>query len=176
VGNHRVRTIGSEWRNLAEGLLRVEALEAQFRFEWGPQLEEARRKRNEAELRKLRGRGHAALVAASVLALLLFVMALALLLLYPPSVAFVLVLSLVLPAVLVLYGLWALFHTPSPLPDPSDLSGRWWATISKDAPSARHSGPALSARRYGDVGEEAFVSYLAQELPEEYSASPIVGK
>jgi hypothetical protein len=165
-----VRTIGSEWRNLAEGLLRVEALEARFRFEWGPRLDVARRKRNEAELRKFRGRGRTALVAASVLALILFVVALALLLLYPPAVAFVLVLALVIPAVLVLYGVWALFHTPSPLPDPSDLSGRWWATISERAPSARRSGSDLSARRYGDVGEAAFVSYLARELPEEYVA------
>jgi Nuclease-related domain len=165
-----VRTIGSEWRNLAEGLLHVEALEAQFRFEWGPRLEEARRKKHEAELWKLRGRGRTALVAASVLAMVLFVVALALLLLYPPAVAFVLVMALAIPAVLVLYGIWGLFHTPSPLPDLSDLSGRWWATISERAPSARRSGPALSARRYGDVGEAAFVSYLARELPEEYVA------
>ncbi len=147
-----MRTIGYEWRNLAEGLLRVEALQARFRFEWGPRLEVARKKRHEAQLRKLRERGHAALDAASVLAVLLFVMALALLLLYPPAVAFVLVLALVIPAVLVLYGAWALFHTPSPLPDPSDLSGQWWATISKSAPSARRSGPAPSGRRYEDVG------------------------
>jgi hypothetical protein len=165
-----VRTIGSEWRNLAEGLLRVEALEAQFRFEWGPRIEVARKKRHEAELRKLRGRVHTALVAASVLALLLFVMALASLRLYPPAVAFVLVLALVVPAVLVLYSVWALFHTPSPFPNPSDLSGRWWETISKSAPSARRSGPALSAQRYGDVGEAAFLSYLAHQLPEEYVA------
>lgn len=61
--------------------MRVEALEAQFRAEWSPRLEEARRKRNEAELLSLRGRGRAALVAASIVALLLFAMALLLLLL-----------------------------------------------------------------------------------------------
>ena len=165
-----MRSIGPEWRNLAEGLVHVEALEARFRAERGPRLEEARRKRNEAELRRLRKRGCAALVAASIVALLLFVVALLLLLLSPPTTAVVLVLALVVPAVLVLYGVWALFHTPDPLPDPSDLSGRWWATISGHALSARRSGPALSARRYGDEGEAAFVSLLAHELPEEYVA------
>jgi len=51
--NHRVRSIGPEWRDLAGGLLRSEALEARFRAEWDSRLEEARRKRNEAELRRL---------------------------------------------------------------------------------------------------------------------------
>lgn len=140
-----MRSIGPEWRNLAEGLLRVEALEARFCAEWGPRLEEARRKRNEAELRRLRGRGHAALVAASVVALLLFAVALVLLLLSPSAGTVVLVLALVIPVVLALYGVWALLHIPDPLPDPSDLSGRWWATISGHALSVRRSGPALSA-------------------------------
>jgi hypothetical protein len=165
-----VRSIGPEWRNLAEGLLRVETLEAQFRAEWGPRLEETRRERNEAELRRLRGRGRAALVAASALALLLFAVALVLLLLSPLAVTVVLVLALVIPAVLVLYGVWALLHIPDPLPDPSDLSGRWWGTISGRTLSVQRSGPALSARRYGDEGEAAFVSHLAGELPEEYVA------
>ena len=150
--------------------MRVEALEARFRAEWGPRLEEARRERNAAELRKLRGRGHAALVAASVVALLLFVVALLLLLLSSPATTVVLVLALVVPAVLALYGVWALLHTPDPLPDPSDLSGQWWATISGSALSVRRSGSALSARRYGDEGEAAFVSHLARELPEDYVA------
>ena len=39
-----MRTIAPQCRNLAEGFLRVEALEARFRAEWGPRLEEARRK------------------------------------------------------------------------------------------------------------------------------------
>ena len=150
--------------------MRVEALEAHFRAEWGPQLEEARRKRNEAELQRLRGRGYAALVAASIVALLLFAVALLLLLLSSPATTVVLVLALVVPAVLTLYGVWDLLHTPDPLPDPSDLSGRWWATISGSALSVQRSGPALSARRYGDVGEAAFISYLAGKLPEEYVA------
>lgn len=165
-----MRSIGPEWRNLAEGLLRVEALEACFRAEWGPRLEEARRNRNEAELRRLRGRGRAALVVASVLALLLFAVALVLLLLSTPAAAVVLVLALLVPAVLVLYGVWALLHTPALLPDPSDLSGRWWATISGRTLFVQRSGPTLSARRYGDMGEAAFVSHLAGELPEGYVA------
>jgi hypothetical protein len=120
-----VRNIGPEWRNLAEGLLRVEALEASFRAEWDTQLEEARRKRNEAELQRLRGRGRVALVAASIAALLLFAGAIGLLLFSSPAAPLVLVLALVVPAVLALYGFWALLHTPDPLPDPSDLSGQW---------------------------------------------------
>ena len=165
-----MRIIGPEWRNLTEGLLRAEALEARFRAEWGPWLEEVQRKRNEAELRRLRRRGQAALVAACVVALLLFAVALVLLLLSLPAVTLVLVLALVAPAVLALYGVWALIHTPGPLPDPSDLSDRWWATISRRTLSVQRSGPTLSARRYGDEGEAAFVSYLAGELPEEYVA------
>jgi hypothetical protein len=165
-----VRNIGPEWRKLAEGFMRVEALEAQVRAEWGLRLEEARKERNEAELRRLRGRGRTALVTASVVALLLFAMVLLLLLLSSPATTVVLVLALIVPAVLTLYGVWALLHTPASLPDPSDLSGRWWATISGSALSVRRSDPALSARRYGDVGEAAFVSHLAHELSEEYVA------
>ncbi len=122
-----MRNIGPQWRNLAEGLLRVEALEARFRAEWSPRLEEAWRKRSEAEVQRLRGRGRAALITASVVALLLLAVALVLLLVFPLEVvAAVLVLqALVVPAVLALYGVWALRHIPDPLPDPSDLSGRW---------------------------------------------------
>jgi hypothetical protein len=165
-----MKSIGPEWRNLAEGLLRVEALEAQFRTKWGLRLEEAQRKRKEAELQRLRRRGHSALVAASVVALLLFAMALLLLLLSSPATTVALVLALVVPAVLILYGVWALLHTPASFPDPSDLSGRWWATLSGSGLSVRRSAPPLSARRYGDVGEAAFISYLVGGLPEEYVA------
>jgi hypothetical protein len=49
-----VRNIGYEWRDLAEGFLRVEALEARFRAEWGSRLERARRERMEAERQKAR--------------------------------------------------------------------------------------------------------------------------
>jgi hypothetical protein len=165
-----VRSIGPEWRDLAEGFTRAEVLEARFRDEWGPRLEEARRKMHEAELRKLRGRGRIVLVVAIVMALLLFALALVLLLLSLPVATVVLVLALVVPAGLVLYGVWALVHTPAPLPDPSDLSGRWWSTLSGRTLSVQRSGPALSARGYGDVGEAAFVSHFASELPEEYVA------
>ncbi len=165
-----MRSIGPEWRDLAEGFTHVEALEARFRAIWGPRLEEARRRRQEGELRRLRGRGHTALVAASIVALLLFAMALLLLLFSSPATIVVLVLAFVVPAVLTLYGVWALLHTPAPFPDPSDLSGRWWKTISEPVLSVRRSGPALTARGYGDVGEAAFVSHLAGQLPEEYVA------
>ena len=165
-----MRSIGPEWRNLADGLVLVETLEARFRAEWGPRFEAARKERNEAELRRLRGRGQAALVAAVVLRLLLFVVALVLLLLSLPAAPVVLVLALVVPTVPAFYGVWALLHTPDPLSDPADLSGRWWATISGRALSVRRSGPTLSARRYGYEGEAAFVSHLAGELPDEYVA------
>jgi len=36
--------------------------------------------------------------------------------------------------------------------------------------SVQRSGPALSARHYGDEGEKIFVSHLAGALPEEYVA------
>ena len=114
-----MRDIGPEWRNLAEGLLRVEALEAQFRAEWGPRLEEARRERAEAEQLRIRGRGRAALIAASVLALLLLAVAFAVSLLFPlEPVAALTVLAILVPAVPAVYGVWALRHVPAPLPIP----------------------------------------------------------
>jgi hypothetical protein len=166
-----VRNIGPEWRNLAEGLLRVEALEAQFRAEWGLRLEEARRKRIEAERQRARRRGRAVLIAASVVALLLCVVTIVILLFFPLEiVATVFVLALVVPVTLALYGVWSLLRTPHPLPVPLDLSDRWWRTISGRTLSVQRSGPALSERRYGDEGEEAFVSYLTAALPKEYVA------
>jgi Nuclease-related domain len=166
-----VRNIGSEWRNLAEGLLRVEALETQFRAEWGPRLEEARKERNEAERRRAKELGRAALVAASVVALLLSAVVLALLLFFPLEVVVAFFfLALVVPITLALYGVWSLLRNPDSFPVTSNLSDRWWGTISGRTPSVRHSGPALPARGYGDEGEEAFVSYLARALSKEYVA------
>ncbi len=163
-----MKNISSEWRNLAEGLLRVETLEAKFRAEWGPRLEKARRDRQEAERQRNRRLGRAAVIAA--LALTLLLLAAALVLHSSPAGTVVLLLAIMLPAVLILGGLGLLFRTPDSLPDPSDLIGQWWGTVSGHTSSVRRSGPALSARHYGDVGEEVFVSHLTGWLSGEYVA------
>lgn len=178
AGNRRVRNIAPQWRNLAEGFLGVEDLEARFRAEWGPRLEEARRKKEEDERQRSRERGRAAILAASVLVFALFALALVLRLLSFGGTTAVLVLAVVVPAILTLYGAWALQHTPDPLPDPSDLSGRWWRTVSAHGPSVRRPGPALEARGYGDQGEEALVSLLSEALSGDYVAlrGPLVAR
>jgi len=170
VGDHRVRNIDTKWRNLAEGFLCIKAFEKRFHAEWGPQLEKVRRERNEVECQRLRRRGHATLIAALTLAYLLVAVALILTLLSSSAVTVVLVLAFVAPSILAFHGLWSLLHTPDSVPVPSDLFNRWWSTISGRATLVRRSGPALSARRYGDEGEEAFVTYLAGRLSEEYVA------
>jgi hypothetical protein len=71
AADYRMKNIGAEWRNLAEGLLRIEALEAQVRAEWGLQLEMARRATEEAGRQRNRRLRRAGLIAALVLALLL---------------------------------------------------------------------------------------------------------
>ncbi len=163
-----MKNIGAEWRNLAEGLLRVETLEMQFRAEWGPRLEKARKEREEAKRQRNRRQGGAALAIALVLVLLLLTASPVLQ--FSPADASVLRPVLVVPAIAILYGLWLLLHTPDALPDPSNLTGRWWGTISGRTSSVRRSGPALSARHYGDVGEESFISYLTGRLSNEYVA------
>lgn len=88
----------------------------------------------------------------------------------PPAKSAVLVLALVVPLFSSLYGLWAFLHISDPLPDLSDLSGRWWGTISRGALLVRSSETTLPARRYGDKGEVAFIFHLTGELPEDYVA------
>ena len=156
----------------------MEALEARFRAEWGPRLEEAQRKKVEDERQRSRERGRAAILAASVLVFPLFALALVLRLLPFGGTTTVLVLAVVVPAILAIYGAWALQHTSNPLPDPSDLSGRWWGTVSARGPSVRRPGPALEARGYGDQGEEALVAYLSKSLPGAYVAlrGPLVAR
>jgi hypothetical protein len=165
-----VRNIGYKWRNLAEGFLRVEALSAQFRAEWGPRLEKARRESIEAKRQKVRRRGGVALVATLVLALVLAAVALVLLLLSLPGFSVALCLAIVVPVVLILYGTWSFLVIPDADPVPLDLSSRRWRTVSGGASSVQRSGPALPARHYGDRGEEVFVSYLARALSHEYVA------
>ncbi len=165
-----MRNIGPDWRNLADGHLRVEALEAQFRTEWSPRLEEAWRKRSEAEEQKFKKRGRVALGAAAVLALLFIGVGFVLLLLSSAAASAAFVLALVAPVITALIGSLCLIHAPAPLPDPSNLSARWWDTIARGASSVRAAAPNQPARYYGDVGEVAFTSYLASRLPEGYVA------
>ncbi len=165
-----MRNIGPDWRSLAEGHLYVEALEAQFRAEWSPRIEEAWRKRSEAEKQKYRRRGRVALGAATVLALLFVGVALVLLLLSSAASSVVFTLAIVVPAPVALVGGLFFLHTTEPLPDPSDVSARWWRTIERGASSVRAATPNQPARYYGDVGEVAFLSRLSGTLPDGYVA------
>lgn len=168
AADHRMKNIGAEWRNLAEGLLRIEALEAQFRAEWGLRLEMARRAAEEARLRKNRRLRRAALIAALALALLLLTVSFVLR--FPPAEATALGLLIAASAMAVFYGLEVYLDTLNAPPDLSNLTARWWRTISGSTSSVRRSGPALSARHYGDVGEEAFISHLTDRLSNDYVA------
>lgn len=107
-----MRNVGLQWRNLADGLSRVEALEARFRGHWAPRLEKARRARYEADLRRARRRGRAALVTALVLTLVFIITALALHLISSPAIGAFLVLAIMTPVVFVLYALWSLLRNP----------------------------------------------------------------
>lgn len=169
AADHRMKNIGAEWRNLAEGLKCVEILEARFRAEWGARLDEARRRVEETRRRKNRRLGYAALGFALVLILVLLIVELAFRL--PLGDIAILGLVIASPAIAILYGLKEFFGTSYAAPDPSSLTQRWWATISGRASSVRRSGPTLSARHYGDAGEEAFVSYLAGHLSDGYLAA-----
>jgi hypothetical protein len=156
-----MKNIGAEWRNLADGFLRVETLEAQFRAEWGPRLERARREKAEAERQEYRRQGRAALLVAFVLALLLLTAALVLR--SSPAGTIVLVLALVVPAVLALGELGLLFRTPDPLPDPSDLFGRWLGTVSG------------VPRRYGALGRSCRRGTTAMSArSHSFPTSPVV--
>jgi hypothetical protein len=168
AADYRMKNIGAEWRNLAEGLLRIEALEAQVRAEWGLQLEMARRAAEEAGRQRNRRLRRAGLIATLVLALLLLTVSLVLR--FAPANAAALGLLIAASAMAVFYGLGVYLDTLDTLPDPPNLTDRWWNTISGRTSSVRRSGPALSARRYGDVGEEAFISYLTGRLSNEYVA------
>ncbi len=97
-------------------------------------------------------------------------LAAALVLRFSVAEATVLGLVFVVPVVAIFYGSGLLFDTLDAPPDPSKLTERWWGTISGRTSSVRRSGPALSARHYGDVGEEAFISYLTGRLSNEYVA------
>ncbi len=168
AGEYRVRNIGPEWRDLAEGHLRVEALQAQFRAEW-LRVEEAWRKRSEAEQQKFRRRGRIALAFAAGLALLILAGALVLLPLSSYASANLL-LTLLVPAMVSLVGGLFFLHSPSSPPKPPNLSVQWWQTVARGALSVRPPAPHLPARSYGDVGEVAFLSRLSSTLPDGYVA------
>jgi hypothetical protein len=165
-----VRNIGSKWRNLADGLLRIGALETQFRAQWGQRLEKAQRKRNEAERQQARRRGQALLISALLVMLLMFTLSIILLRLASPEASAAVLLAFWIPIALAIYGVIVLLDSPTSIPVPMDLSGLWWHTVSRRESSVRRSGPAFAARHYGDQGEEAFISYLSRTLSKEYVA------
>jgi hypothetical protein len=49
-----------------------------------------------------------------------------------------------------------------------NLRDVWWHIIPKHDASIRRSRSILAPQRYGDQGEESFVSYLAGALSKEY--------
>ena len=174
-----MRNIGSKWRNLADGLLHIEALEARFRAEWGQRLEKAQRARNEAARQQARRRGRAALLSALVVALVMMLpLALVLVIFSSPAALAVIWLAFLVPIALVIFGILLLAQDPAPVLVPTDLSGLWWSTVSGRTSSVRRSGPVLAARQYGDQGEVAFISYLTGALSEEYVAirGPLVAR
>ena len=135
AADYGMKYIGAEWRNLAEGLLRIEALEAQVRAEWALQLEMARRAAEEAGRQRNRRLRRAGLIAALVLALLLLTVSFVLR--FAPANAAALGLLIAASAMAVFYGLGVYLDTLDTLPDPPNLTDRWWNTISGRTSSVR---------------------------------------
>jgi hypothetical protein len=78
-----LKNIGSRWRNLADGLLRIETLEAQLLTEWGQRLDKAHKERQEAA--RQRALRRATLISALVVALLMLALSIVLLRLASPQ-------------------------------------------------------------------------------------------
>jgi ABC-type multidrug transport system fused ATPase/permease subunit len=165
-----LRNIGSRWRNLADGLLHIETLEAQLLTEWGQRLDKAHKERQEAARQRALRRGLATLISALGVALLMLALSIVLLRLVSPAATIVLRLALLLPMVLAICGVLFLLRSPGPIRVPMNLPDVWWHIIPKHDASIRRSGSTLTARRYGDQGEESFVSYLSGALSREYVA------
>ena len=109
-----MRNIGSKWRNLADGLLSIEALETQFRAEWGQRLEKAQRERNEAERQQGRRRGQALLISALLVTLLVCTLSIILLRLSSPAASVVLLFAFWIPIALAIYGVIFLLNPSCP--------------------------------------------------------------
>jgi ABC-type multidrug transport system fused ATPase/permease subunit len=165
-----LRNIGSRWRNLADGLLHIETLEAQLLTEWGQRLDKAHKERHVAARQRALRRGLATLISALVVALLMLALSIDLLRLASPAATIVLRLAFLLPTVLAICGVLFLLRSPDPIRVRMNLPDVWWHIIPKHDASIRRSGSTLAARRYGDQGEESFVSYLSGALSKEYVA------
>ena len=163
-----MRNIGSRWRNLADGLLRIETLEAQLLIEWGQRFDKAYKERQEAA--RQRALRRATLISALVVALLMLALSIVLLRLAPPAATIVLRLAFLLPTVLAICGVSFLLRSPDPTRVRMNLRDVWWHIIPKHGAPIRRSGSTLAPRRYGDQGEESFVSYLCGALSKEYVA------
>jgi ABC-type multidrug transport system fused ATPase/permease subunit len=165
-----LRNIGSRWRNLADGLLRIETLEAQLLTEWGQRLDKAHKERQEAARQRALRQGRATLISALVVALLMLALSIFLLKLASPAATIVLRLAFLLSTVLAICGVLFLLRNPDPTRVRMNLPDVWLHIIPKHDASIRRSGSTLAARRYGDQGEESFVSYLCGALSKEYVA------
>jgi hypothetical protein len=163
-----LRNIGSRWRNLADGLLRIETLEAHLLTVWGQRLDKAHKERPEAARQRTLRRGRATLISALVVAILMLTLSLVLLRLASPAATIVLRLTFLLPTVLAICGVLFLLRSPDPTRVRINLRDVWWHIIPKHGASIRRSGSTLAPRRYGDQGEESFVSYLSGVLSKEY--------
>jgi lipopolysaccharide export LptBFGC system permease protein LptF len=108
-----LRNIGSRWRNLADGLLRIETLEAQLLTEWGQRLDKAHKERQEAA--RQRAWRRATLISALVVALLMLALSIVLLRLASPAATIVLRLAFLLPTVLAICGVSFLLRSPDPI-------------------------------------------------------------
>jgi uncharacterized membrane protein len=110
-----LRNIGSRWRNLADGLLRIETLEAQLLTEWGQRLDKAHKERQEAARQRALRQGRATLISALVVALLMLALSIFLLKLASPAATIVLRLAFLLPTVLAICGVSFLLRSPDPI-------------------------------------------------------------
>jgi hypothetical protein len=80
----------------------------------------------------------------------------------------VLRLAFLLSTVLAICGVLFLLRNPDPTRVRMNLPDVWWHIIPKHDASIRRSRSILAPRRYGDQGEESFVSYLSGALSKEY--------
>jgi hypothetical protein len=108
-----LKNIGSRWRNLADGLLRIETLEAQLLTEWGQRLDKAHKERQEAA--RQRALRRATLISTLVVALLMLALSIVLLRLASPAATIVLRLAFLLPTVLAICGVSFLLRSPDPI-------------------------------------------------------------
>jgi hypothetical protein len=147
-----LRNIGSRWRNLADGLLRIETLEAQLLTEWGQRLDKAHKESHVAARQRALRRGQATLISALVVALPMLALSIDLLRIASPAATIVLRLAFLLPTVLAICGVLFLLRSPDPIRVRMNLPDVWWHIIPKHDASIRRSGSTLAARRYGDQG------------------------